>query len=109
MIPSSPFYLVLAILVAVLGVGRLTRILVYDDYPPTMWLRRKWIDLTKAGPWAKLATCLWCASPYVAAVCVAWGALSFNRPWEWTWWVFWGTLSVAYVAAMVLVRDEPAE
>lgn len=109
MIPADPFHLVLAIVVAVMGVGRLTRIVTYDDYPPAMWLRRKWIDLTRAGAWAKLATCLWCASPYIAAVCVVHGVLSFNRPWEWTWWAFWGTLAIAYAAAIVLARDEPAE
>lgn len=107
MIPTELTHQLFAIVIAVLGVGRLTRIVTYDDYPPMIWLRSKWARLVKGGDWAKLLTCGWCASPYLAAVCVAHGLVSFGRPWEASWWIFWGILALAYVAAMVFARDEP--
>ena len=109
MIPANPWLDVAAVITAVLGVGRLTRVITYEDYPPSVWFRTWWQGITKYGGWSKLATCLWCASPYIAAICVVWGVFTLNTGWAWTWWGFWGTLSIAYLSAMVLVRDEPPE
>lgn len=114
---SNIFLIVLALLAAVLGVGRMTRVLVYDQYPPTVWLRERFIwitrdrDATRAagngevvpGGWSKLATCWWCATPWIMVVCIAWGwATSLS----WPWWAFWGTLGLAYLSAMVIERDD---
>jgi hypothetical protein len=99
--------LALAILVAVLGVGRASRILTYDDFPPAMWLRMKWDWITRDGSWGKLLRCQWCATPYIMAVCVAWFFLGQTILWvAGAWWFFWGILALAYVASMVIVRDE---
>jgi hypothetical protein len=97
---------VLAI-VAVLGVGRATRLLTYDDYPPVVWLRLHWAKLVRYGPWQKLVTCGWCASPYIAAGCIGWYLLADGTGWAWTWWFVWGALALSYAAVMVMVRDDP--
>lgn len=99
---ANPIVLLLAIAVAVLGVARLTRIITYDAFPPAAWARSKWIKLTKAGPWALLAECFWCATPWVMVVCIAWGWFSSLH---WSWWVFWGWLGLSYLASMVIARD----
>lgn len=96
--------LIVAALVAILGVGRLVRVLTHDDFPPAIWGRIKWDTITKDGPWSKLAHCFWCATPWVMAVCIAWAYLSSLN---WAWFLFWGWLGLSYVASMIIARDEP--
>lgn len=100
----------LAIATAVLGVGRLTRVLVYDDFPPSVWVRIQWDRITRDGPWSKLVHCWWCASFWVALACLGWWLGGMHVEWiMWAWWVFWGGLAVSYVATMIIVRDTPNE
>lgn len=99
---------VIAILVAVFGVGRLTRVIVHDDFPPAMWWRDTWRKMTGDGPWSMLFLCWWCLSFWVALFCIGWFIAGYYIVWiAWTWWIFWGALAVSYAATMVIVRDEP--
>lgn len=110
MIPHEIWAQIAAIVTAVLGVGRLTRIVTYDDYPPTVALRTWWVDsVTRGNGWAKLLTCYWCFSPWLMAVCLGWGLASFGQTWECVWWIFWGWLALSYLASMIIARDEPPE
>ena len=97
--------IVAAVLITILGSARLSRIITHDDFPPAVWARIQWDTLTKDGPWSKLAHCHWCATPWITLVCISWGALS---SFHWSWWLFWGWLALAYVASIILARDEPA-
>lgn len=106
--------LIATVAVAVLGVARLTRAIVYDDFPPFVWWRMTWERLMDRGVWwrmwTKLFTCWWCLSFWIALLCIGWWSLSLLIPWLiWTWWVFWGALGLSYVATMVIVRDTPKE
>ncbi len=104
------FIAVVSLLTAILGVGRLTRALVYDDFPPSVWVRIQWGRITKDGPWSKLVNCWWCASFWIALICVGWWIGAQHVEWvAWAWWVFWGALAVSYVATMVIVRDTPTD
>src|SRR5687768_8992 len=95
-------------LVAILGVGRLTRAIVHDDFPPSVAFRIWWSTITHDGPWAKLFLCWWCLSFWVALFCIGWFIVGWYVVWiAWTWWIFWGALALGYAAAMVIVRDEP--
>lgn len=98
------FVLLAAVVVGVLSVARLTRLLTQDTYPPVAWLRSQWERITHDGPWADLATCPFCAAPYIAAVVLAWGLATDLHT---AWWVVNGWLALSYVAAMVVVRDTP--
>lgn len=98
------FVLVAAVLVGVLSVARLTRLITQDTYPPVAAIRSWWEKVTKDGPWADLATCPFCAAPYIAAVVLAWGLLTDLQV---AWWVVNGWLAASYLAAMVVVRDTP--
>lgn len=103
------FMAVLAILTAIFGVARLTRVIVYDDFPPSVWWRMTWSRITNDGPWAKLFMCWWCLSSWIALVCILWYAFltPLHPVWLYGWWVFWGMLALGYAATMVIVRDEP--
>jgi hypothetical protein len=98
--------LLAAVIVGTLGVARMTRLVVDDDYPPMAWFRRKWDAAFNRSGWVELVHCPFCTSPYLAAATIAWAVLSDLH---WTWWLFHGWLAVAYVAAMVNTRDIPPE
>lgn len=108
---DHPLILLLAVLVLVLGVARLTRVITYDQYPPTIAFRSWWIRrVTKGNGWGKLADCWWCAAPWVMAPAIGVFFLTPLQPWIlWTWWIGLSWLSLAYVASMVIARDEPAD
>jgi len=96
--------LVAASFVAVLSISRLSRLVVDDSWPFSVWFRSKWREWTHDGPWSGLVDCHFCVSPYIAAPIFAWGWLSDLH---WSWWAFNGWLALAYLAAIVAVRDTP--
>lgn len=104
--------LIAASVVAVLGVYRLGRVIIYDSFPPAVWLRIKWDDLTyrngEATSWNLLLHCPWCLLPWLMLGAGGWFALGwFVVPGLlWAWWLFWGWLALAGLASMVYVRDE---
>jgi hypothetical protein len=108
---NTEFLYVAAALVGVLSSGRLVRLLVSDDFPPSVWLRKKWDSLTeiedddviKDGPWGKIVHCGWCASPYISAMILLWAVLSHLH---WTWWAFNGWMAGSYVASWIVFHDE---
>jgi uncharacterized iron-regulated membrane protein len=97
------------IVVAVLGVGRLSRLITYDDYPPTIAIRARWAAITHDGGWSKLASCFWCLTPWLMLVAGVWFWLGYGTWAEAAWWVFFGWLAISYLTSMVVARDEPAE
>lgn len=107
----GPWWFLFAIAVIVLGSGRVTRLLVHDSFPPAAWLRQQWFNLTKdKGDWHLLAVCWWCAGPWVTLFCLGWFMLGFTAVWiAWSWWLFWGWMSLSYLVSMVVARDEPKD
>jgi hypothetical protein len=101
---SPTLYWLAAVLVAVVGTARLTRLLVFDTYPPAAWVRARWDGLTKDGPWSVLVHCGYCAAPWIAVVTIAWG---YFTDLHWSWWVFYGWLALSYLAATFVSWDEP--
>lgn len=107
----GPWWFVLAIATAILGVGRWSRVVVHDDFPPTMWVRQKWADFTtkrNLPSWGKLLFCWWCFTPWLMLVCIGWFALTFIHPaFAWSWWLLFGWGALSYVASIIMARDEP--
>lgn len=106
-----------AVAVAVLGVYRLARVIIFDAFPPAAWLRAKWDRLTTrevagqtvASDWNKLLHCPWCLIPWIMAAAVGWFFAGLYGPeWlAWSWWIFWGWLGLSGLSSMVYIRDEP--
>ena len=94
---------VAAAIIGVLSAARLTRLLVQDEFPFSVWFRVKWDGITKDGPWAKLVHCPWCAAPYITGIILLWAVLSHLH---WTWWLFNGWLAASYAASWVVFHDE---
>lgn len=107
---TDPILIGAAIVVAVLGVGRLARLLTYDLWPPAMALRDWWDRVTREGNWSKLAHCHWCLGPWLMLVCLLWFWMGVLVPWALiAWFAFWGWLALSYLSSMIVARDEPAE
>jgi len=104
----SLWEIVAASIVGIVSVARLTRLLTQDTYPPVAALRARWETWTYAPGhprrhgWADLATCPYCAAPYLTAIIGAWGWLTHFQT---AWWVVNIWLAASYFAAMVVVRD----
>lgn len=101
-----------AIVVAVLGTGRVARLLTYDTFPPTKAIRTWWYNRTqdREDDWKDLLFCPFCIAPWITVLCGAHFALGYTAVWiAWSWWIFWGWLAIAYLAAMVVARDTPEE
>lgn len=95
-----------AVIVGVLSTGRLTRLVVADQFPPAVWLRIKWDTYTEEGRlegWNLLLHCHWCLAPWMAIPVGLWGWLSDLHT---SWWVFNLWLAGAYLASMIIDRDE---
>lgn len=108
---ASPWLIVAAVLVAVVGVGRVTRLVTFDDYPPTVAIRSWWNRITTGNGWGKLLYCLWCFSPWAMLVCLGWffAGLFWVQWLLIAWWIFWGWMALSYLAAILVRRDEPEE
>jgi hypothetical protein len=87
----------------ILGSARLTRLLVADDFPPSVRARMWWDRVTHDGGWSKLVHCPWCAAPYIVALNLAAAWLSRSHP---AWWVVNGWLAASYVASWIVFKDE---
>jgi hypothetical protein len=106
---TDPLLIVAAVIVAVFGIGRTVRLLTYDDFPPSIWVRSLWNRVTRGSLWHKIVTCLWCASPYITAICMGWFFLGLFlwQPLLIAWWIVWGFAALSYAASILVRRDEP--
>lgn len=93
-----------AVVIGILSVARTARLLVWDEYPPTMWLRMKWDDMVGESAWGTLLHCQYCLGPYLAAGMAGWAYLSDLH---WTWWVINGVWGFSYVSSIIVSYDQP--
>ena len=98
----STFEWIAIAIVASLSSARITRLIVWDSYPPSVWVRMKWDALTNDGPWATLVHCGYCFGPYASAAVLLSGWLS---NWHTAWWLVNTWLALGYVAAMIMAYD----
>lgn len=112
----SHFWLTWAIIIGVLSVARTARLIVWDEYPPMIWLRTKWDERIGEEGWGKLIHCQFCATPYLAVGMFVWAAVAFERfaptdLWSATWWWFVvnGVWGLSYLSAMIVAYDQPED
>lgn len=94
---------VAAVIVGTLSAARLTRLITQDSFPPAVWLRIQWDNRTDGTGWNVLFHCHWCMAPWMTLPVGLWGWLSNLHA---SWWVFNLWLAVAYIASMIVERDE---
>lgn len=97
----------IAAILSVFAVGRVTRLIGFDDYPPMIWVRTRYLALLpEESAWGKLVECAFCIAPYVSALYLLGAYLVGYNAGEWYWWlVQWGALS--YAAAILVAYDQP--
>lgn len=98
----TPFEWVAVAIVTIMSAARITRLVTADHYPPSMWVRMKWHQITKDGDWALLVDCPYCFAVWASGFVLLWGYLS---DFHWSWWLFNGWLGAAYAAAYVVIFD----
>lgn len=97
------FVLVAAVLTGIISSARLTRLVIHDDFPPSVRLRIIWDNLTDGSGWNKLLHCHWCFAAWVSLPILLWGYFSELH---WSWWLFNGWTAGHYLASMLVERDE---
>lgn len=98
----STFTWIAAAVLAIVSTSRLTRIVVWDSWPPAARLRAWWDGVTDDGDWSELAHCGYCFGLWAALPVVLWGWLSDLH---WSWWLFTAWLTVGYFAAVFMAYD----
>lgn len=104
----GPWWFILAILVAVFGVARWSRLVTYDVFPPAMFFRSWWQKRVEAKHplWVDLFYCPHCFGFWLMLICGLWFALSFAAVWiAFAWWIFWGWGALAYVMTYIITYD----
>jgi hypothetical protein len=104
----SPWFLIVAFVLATLAVGRVARILTHDDFPPAIAWRVWWTNRT--GRWGSLAECPWCMAPWLALADLGWAwwsGLNWHQPWGAAWLLANLWFALGYAAAIVVAYDEP--
>lgn len=91
--------------VLVLAAARLTRLVVDDTWPPTVWARGLFLAYAPE-PWHDLVRCAFCLAPWFTLPLGLWGYLT---NWQTAWWLFCGWLAASYLASSYVVRDTPGE
>lgn len=101
----SPYFLyVAAALVGVVATGRAVRLISQDVFPPSAWVRDRWVRLVRGHEtWSLLIECPWCLAPYVAAANLTWALATDLQP---AWWIVNGWLAAAYAASWLVIHDE---
>lgn len=109
---AHPLVLLAAAVASVLAVARWTRLVTSDTYPPMVALRQRFRAAVSYGPWEDLVVCPWCHAPWPMLVSLLWAWFGGLDPESWSgglWWLAHLWFALAYLASMVVVRDEPPE
>lgn len=93
---------VFAAIVTITSAARITRLITADSFPPSMWVRMKWHQITKDNHWSLLVDCPYCFAVWSSGFVLLWGYLA---EFHWTWWLFNGWLGAAYLAAIMVIFD----
>lgn len=99
-----------AFLLIVFTSARLTRVLVFDDFPPAAWIRVQWDSRTAGSGWNELFHCPYCMGVWVALP-VTVLAVGFTLGWGvfgtilGLWWVFCAWMAVAYLSGIIVATN----
>jgi hypothetical protein len=106
---TSPWLLLAATVVSILAVARGTRLVIHDGFPPVALIRHKYATMVPEQ-WAELVTCPFCLAPWLQLTSLLWAWTTGLNPETFAGGLWWFThlwFALSYVAAMVVVRDQP--
>lgn len=98
----NTFHWIAVAVVVVLSSARLTRLVMFDAFPPVKWLRDLYADATDGTGWQLIAFCAYCASFWVTLAVVLSG---YYSDWHTVWWIVNGSLGASYLAAITVTFD----
>lgn len=98
---TAVFWVAVA-LVTITSAARITRLLTYDEFPPSVWVRMQWDKLTHDNGYALLVHCGYCASFWITLIVLGVGELTDYHP---VWWFVNGVFGASYLAAILMSRD----
>lgn len=99
----------LAIVVAILGAARLTRLIVFDTFPPVVSLRIWYLDHAPEH-WGKLVECHWCMGPWMFLIAVGTFFLTLVwLPFAYAWWIFYVWMAGSYLVSQYVHFDQGNE
>ena len=101
MVVTEILYIIAAVLVGVLSTARLTRLVTEDSWPPVVWLRVKWDEITDHGPWYDLVDCPWCLAPWLVAPNLILAVATDLHP---VWWIINGWLAASLATSWVAIK-----
>jgi len=85
--------------------ARVSRLVTWDSFPPSVWARMKWDTITKDGSWSLLAHCGYCFSVWAAFYRRLGLLADWDGFWGILWWIVNGSLAAAYVGAVFMRYD----
>lgn len=88
--------------VTVVSSARVARLVGFDVWPPSKWLRRQWDKATGASDWNDLVRCPFCIAPWFTLAVLGWG---YFTDWNLAWWLFNGWMAASYAASYILIYD----
>lgn len=107
---TPTMYAVAVGLVTIVSIARIARLFTFDKFPPTAWLREKYVQVV--GPdWGELLFCGYCFGVWASAFVVGTGYFAgvytreYHDGWTLAWWMLNGILAAAYLGAIVMKRD----
>lgn len=98
----DPWVWFFAAVLTVLASARLARLIVFDVFPPVVWLRERFLIRTGGTAWEKLATCHYCLTFWTTSSIVGVGYVTGLA---WWWWMIVASLGLSYAAAIVVSYD----
>ena len=99
-----------AVLALIFASARLTRAVVFDDFPPSKWIRLKWDNLTVGTGWNELFHCPYCMGIWIALPLTVL-AVGFTLGWSvfggilGIFWVFLAWMTVAYLSGIIVATN----
>lgn len=107
---STEFYWLAVAATTIISAARITRLTVYDKFPPAQWIRDKYLDATDGSGWGLLALCGFCMSFWITGLIVGWGLLAGVYDYEHStesivWWIVNGIFAASYLAATYIAND----
>jgi hypothetical protein len=96
----------LAVVVAILGAARLTRLIVHDTFPPIVAFRVWYLDHARGG-WDTLVECHWCMGPWMFLVAILTFLLTpLWLPIAYAWWIFYIWMAGSYLVSQYVHFDQ---